>query len=370
MSTVKQVMRLMESWAPTSLAENWDNVGLLVGDKNQTVQKIMITLDVLECVVDEAIEKDIDLIIAHHPIIFPQIKKIDFSSPKGKVLEKLIKHQISVYVAHTNLDIANGGVNDMMANALQLEQTKPLVPRTTENLYKLVIYVPTTHVEKIGQALGEAGAGHIGNYSHCTFRTEGMGTFLPLEGTNPYLGKQGEIEHVEEYKIETIVSERDLQKVLSAVKNAHPYEEMAYDIYPLSNKGETLGLGRVGHVKKEMTLLDYVEVVKNALDVPHVRFTGDENRNIKKVAVLGGSGKSYISYALSAKADVFITGDLTFHEAQDAEQSGLALIDPGHYAEKIMKKGVQEYLENNKDRLSDSVEILVSCTSTNPFTYR
>ena len=370
MTTVKQVMKLMESWAPSSLAEEWDNVGLLIGDKKQSVRRIMITLDVIEAVVDEAIEKEIDLIIAHHPLIFPKINKIDFSSPKGKVIEKLIKHQISVYVAHTNLDIANGGVNDMMANALQLQKTKPLVPRTTENLYKLAIYTPTTHIEKMGQALGDAGAGHIGNYSHCTFRTEGTGTFMPLEGTNPYIGNQGELEYVNEYKIETIVRETDLQKALSSARNDHAYEEMAYDIYPLTNKGETFGLGRIGYIKEETKLIDYVEEVKQALNVPYVRFSGDKNTIVKKVAVLGGSGKSYISYALSAKADVYITGDLTYHEAQDAEQSGLALIDPGHYAEKIMKQGIKEYLEKNKDKLADKVEVLVSNTSTDPFTYQ
>lgn len=370
MTTVNHVMKLMEQWAPKSLAEDWDNVGLLVGDNQRPIQKVMITLDVLESVVDEAIENQVDLIIAHHPIIFPHVKNINFSTPKGRVLEKLIKHNISVYVAHTNLDIANGGVNDMMANALQLQRTKPLVPTFSEKLYKLSIFVPESHVEALRIALGEAGAGHIGNYSHCTFQSEGTGTFLPLEGTNPYLGEQGKIEYVPEFKVETIVKEKDLNKVIAKANNVHPYEEMAYDVYHLANKGATYGLGRLGVATQEMTLSDYVDFVKTALDIPHVRYTGDKNKTIRKVAVLGGSGKGYIPYAISGDADVYITGDLTFHEAQDAEQSGLALIDPGHYAEKIMKQGVKEYLEKNMDKLSDEVEILLSEISTDPFIHR
>nr|WP_184244798.1 Nif3-like dinuclear metal center hexameric protein [Gracilibacillus halotolerans] len=370
MTSVNHVIKLMERWAPKTLAEEWDNVGLLVGNKSQKVKKIMVTLDVLESVVDEAIEKSVDLIIAHHPLIFPKISQINFSTPKGRVLEKLIKNDISVYVTHTNLDIANGGVNDMMANALQLQQIKPLVPKFSEKLYKLSIFVPKSHVEQLRVALGNAGAGHIGNYSHCTFQTEGTGSFLPLEGTTPYLGEQGKIEHVSEYKIETIVKENDLDKVITTANNAHPYEEMAYDIYPLENKGTTHGLGRIGKSLQEMRLSEYVEVVKEALDIPFVRFTGDKDKIVKKVAVLGGSGKSYIPYAISGGADVYITGDLTFHEAQDAQQDGLALIDPGHYAEKIMKKGVKEYFDNNKDKLSDEVEIILSEISTDPFIYQ
>src|SRR5690625_507473 len=200
-----QIFTLLEQWAPKSLAYDWDNVGVQIGSKTDVTKKVMVTLDVLESVVDEAIEKDVNLIIAHHPLLFKPINHIDFQTPKGKVIKKLIEHEITVYAAHTNLDIADGGVNDLLCDALQIHSRKVLVDPQTEKLYKVVFYVPETHADIFLDTIGDSGAGHIGNYSHCTFQAPGQGTFKPLEGTNPYIGSTNKLEKVDEVRIKTIV---------------------------------------------------------------------------------------------------------------------------------------------------------------------
>lgn len=359
------IFKLMEAWAPQSLAYEWDNVGLQVGTYSKEVKKIMVTLDVLDSVVNEAVEQNVDLIIAHHPLLFKPMSQINLDTYQGRLIQKLISNNISVYAAHTNLDIAEGGVNDLLFDALPLHTKEVLVEAYHEKLFKMVVYVPVSHMEKVSDALSQAGAGHIGNYSHCAFRTEGKGTFKPLEGTNPYIGTQGEIEQVDEVKIETIVPQSVLSQAKSEMILAHPYEEPAYDIYAMENKGKTLGLGRIGRLDKQMTLKELSEQVKEVYQLSHVRVTGDLNKTVEKVAILGGSGEKYFKIAKQKGADVYITGDTTFHAAQDAEKMGLAIIDPGHHVEKVMKQGVKSYLQaqlNDKD-----IDIIASTLSTDPF---
>lgn len=363
--TNKELFQVMEEWAPKHLAYDWDNVGLQVGSQLNSIKGVLITLDVNEAVVDEAIEKNANVIIAHHPMIFRPIKSIDFNTVKGRVIKKLIEHNITVYASHTNLDIARGGVNDLLSNALGLKDVSPLITTHVQSLVKLVVFTPVTHVQKVVNALSDAGAGHIGNYSHCTFQSPGEGTFKPLEGTNPFIGTQNEITHVEEVKVETIVPENLLQTVIQKMKQAHPYEEAAYDIVSLKNKGETLGIGRIGSIDKEVTLEQLIKKVKEAYHVDQLRFVGDLSQKINRVAILGGSGEKYIDHAIRAGADVYITGDMTFHPSQDAEQAGLSIIDPGHYIEKIMKKATKEYLEGRFPELT----ILESKVDTEPFQF-
>ncbi|MGP4042419.1 Nif3-like dinuclear metal center hexameric protein [Gracilibacillus sp. D59] len=370
MTTVKDVIRLFENWVPKHYAESWDNVGLQVGSEDQKVNKLMITLDVIDTVVDEAIDKNVDLIIAHHPLLFKGLKHIDFQDPKGRVVKKLIQHNITVYAAHTNLDVVEGGVNDMLSERLELTNTKVLVPTVEEPLFKFIVYVPQTHLNVMVNALGDAGAGHIGNYSHCTFRVAGTGAFKPLEGTNPFLGRQDEIEEVNEYKVETIIKKSQLSRILQVAEKKHPYEEMAYDVIPLANKGNQIGLGRIGKLSQPMKLAEYAEVVKRNLHIPALRYVGNQNQIIKKVAILGGSGKGYIDIARYAGAELYITGDLTFHEAQDAEEAGLCLIDPGHHVEEVMKQGVKDYFLANLDALPEKIEVEISRLSTDPFRYQ
>lgn len=362
----KQVFHFLEEWAPKRLAFDWDRVGLQVGSEDAETKKIMITLDVLEDVVDEAIENNVNLILSHHPLIFKPLKQIDFSSPKGKVLQKLIKHQITVYTAHTNLDIADGGVNDMLANQLGLEITGSLSNVTSENLFKLIVYVPTSHIDEVRQAFHEGGAGHIGNYSHCTFQTEGHGTFKPLEGSDPYSGTQHELSIVEEVRMESIVPEQNLSNVLQEVRRAHPYEEVAYDLYQLQNEGKVYGLGRVGILNKQMTVTELCEHVKNVFQLEGLQVIGPVDKQVNKVAILGGSGEKYIFAAKKKGVDTFITGDMTFHMAQEAMEMGLTVIDAGHYIEQVMKQATKEYLDQKMNR---KIEVICSQVNTNPFRF-
>ena len=233
-----EIIQLFEAFSPKKYAEAGDPIGLQIGKLNKPVQNVMIALDVLEEVVDEAIEKEVDLIIAHHPPIFRPLKKLVTDQPQGRMLEKLIKHDIAVYAAHTNLDVAPGGVNDLLADALELQNTKVLVPTFQEALKKLAVFVPAANAEALRKVLAEAGAGAIGEYTHCSFSTNGEGRFLPGEKTHPYIGQPGIVETVNEVKIETIFPESLEKKVLTAMLKAHPYEEVAFDIFPLENQAE------------------------------------------------------------------------------------------------------------------------------------
>ena len=361
------IIEEFEKWAPRSLAVEGDRVGLMVGTLNKPVKKVMIALDVLESVVDEAIEKDVDLIIAHHPLLFRPIKQLDVTEGQGPIIEKCIKNNITVYAAHTNLDIAKGGVNDMLASSLGVENTKVLVPTDEIPLKKLVAFVPEGHVEEVRQALGDAGAGFIGGYSHCTFASEGVGTFIPGEGTNPYLGKQGKMEFAQEKRIETVVPEPLVKKVTKTLVDVHPYEEPAFDLYPLDLEGEKVGLGRIGELREEMTLEAFAEHVKKSLQVPFVRTVRANDRMIKTVAIRGGDGNKYWSYAQRAGADVYVTGDIYYHVAHDAQMEGLNMIDPGHHMEKVMKEGVQKELEKRLSSKPNAPTVIASEVSTEPF---
>ncbi|QDP40629.1 Nif3-like dinuclear metal center hexameric protein [Radiobacillus deserti] len=360
----KDIIRIFEEWAPAQLAYDWDNSGLQVGSYEKEVTKVMVTLDVLDQVVDEAIEKNVDFIFAHHPMLFKSLKTINVQSPKGRLIQKLIKHDITVYAAHTNLDVAENGVSDMLARVLDVENTEVLFPSESDRLLKLVAFVPNTHVDEVKRALGDNGAGHIGNYSDCMFETNGFGQFKPLEGTNPFIGEKGTIEKVEESRIETILPTKKLHVILDALKKAHPYEEVAYDLYPLENQGKVYGAGRIGDLRSEMTLEAFSHFIKKRLDVPFVRVTGNLKRSIKRVAILGGSGKDFVEEVAATDADVYVTGDMSFHEAQDAWALGLSVIDPGHYVEKVMKEAVKEYFE---EQITEGVSFIVSEANTEPF---
>ncbi|WP_461201066.1 Nif3-like dinuclear metal center hexameric protein [Anoxybacillus sp. TBDG-1] len=364
-----EMIQLFEQFAPKHLAMEGDKIGLQIGTLNKPIRRIMITLDVLEHVVDEAIEHKIDLIIAHHPPIFRPLKHIVTDQPYGRMIEKCIKHNIAIYAAHTNLDIAKGGVNDWLAEALQLQNVNVLVPTYEEQLKKIVVYVPRTHADVVRKAMGDVGAGHIGNYSHCTFNTEGIGTFLPREGASPFIGQQGKLETVEEVRIETIVPARLQRKVIQAMLQAHPYEEVAYDVYPLDNKGTTYGLGRIGTLSEEMTLQQFAQHVKTSLRVPSVRVVGELTNRVHKVAVIGGDGNKYVHEAKMSGADVYVTGDLYYHVAHDALMLGLNVVDPGHHVEKVMKEGVANVLKTICAQQKFDVDIYVSQTNTEPFTF-
>lgn len=363
-----EIIQLFEQFSPKAYAMEGDKIGLQIGRLNKPVDKVLIALDVLEEVVDEAIAENVQLIIAHHPLIFRPLQKITTDRPAGRIIEKLIKHDIAVYAAHTNLDVAVGGVNDLLADALGLVDTEVLVSTYEEKLKKLVVFVPEANAKEVKDALGNAGAGAIGNYSHCAFSANGVGQFLPGEQTNPHVGTQGKLEEVNEVRIETIFPENLERRILSAMFKAHPYEEVAYDIYPLANRGETLGLGRIGYVK-EMTLGEFAEHVKQSLGVQGVRVVGNLNTPVRKVAVLGGDGNKYFMSAKFKGADVYVTGDLYYHVAHDAMMEGLNIVDPGHNVEKVMKDGVAKVLTKMCKDKGLSVSFLPSKPNTDPFQF-
>ncbi|MBU8879415.1 Nif3-like dinuclear metal center hexameric protein [Bacillus sp. FJAT-29790] len=363
-----EIIQLFEQFSPKSYAMDGDKIGLQIGRLNKSVDNVMIALDVLEEVVDEAIEKNVQLIIAHHPPIFRPFQTIVTDSPSGRLIEKLIKHDIAVYAAHTNLDVAIGGVNDLLAEALQLTNTEVLYPTHEIKLKKLVVYVPEENALTVKRALGNAGAGAIGNYSHCSFASSGTGQFLPGAGANPHIGEPGKVESVREERVETIFPEHLEKRILSAMFKSHPYEEVAYDIYNLENKGEVLGLGRVGEIT-EMSLQEFAEHVKKTLDVKGVRVVGDLTAKVKKVAVLGGDGNKYVTSAKFKGADVYVTGDMYYHVAHDAMTMGLNIIDPGHNVEKVMKKGVANKLNNMCKEKGYEVSIFSSELNTDPFQF-
>jgi dinuclear metal center YbgI/SA1388 family protein len=362
------IMDAMETLAPRHLAEHWDNVGLLVGNPAQTINKILIALDVTRAVVEQAVEDGVDLIIAHHPLIFKSIKTIRTDLPQGQILSSLLKSNIGVYAAHTNLDIATGGVNDVLAATLDLCDVQPLAISSTEKLCKLVVFVPQTHEEIVEEAIMRAGAGYIGNYSHCSFKTSGIGTFLPLEGSDPFIGNTNKLEHVKEIRLETIMPEKISKSVIKAMLKVHPYEEAAYDIYPLMNSGEKLGLGRIGKLATPILLADFASQVKAALGIQSVNVVGDCGRLVKKVAVCGGAGASLLHRAAFAGADVLITGDVKYHEGQEAIAIGIAMIDAGHFAtEQPILSHVKTYLSTCAAKDKWSVDIKVDTISKDLF---
>lgn len=363
------LIQAFEQFAPKSLAVEGDRIGLQIGTLNKEIKRVMVTLDVLENVVDEAIEKKVDLIMAHHPVIYRPLKTMRTDQGQSKIVAKCIKHDLAVYVAHTNLDIADGGLNDWLAAPLQLKNLEILSPTQSEALYKLAVFVPETHAEQVRMALAEAGAGYIGNYSACTFNTTGTGTFRPEIGSTPFIGTQGELARVNEIKIETIVPKTTWQRVLKAMLKVHPYEEVAYDCYELENKSKTYGLGRMGELETPVKLEELAHQLKQLFNLDGCRVVGDLEAPVQKIAILGGDGNSYMHEAAYKGADVFITGDIYYHTAHDAMLEGLSLIDVGHHVEKVMKVGVKGILEQFIKERSYKAEVLLSEATTNPFKF-
>jgi len=367
---VKTIMRWMEAWAPAAMAEPDDKIGLQIGSPDAPVTTVAVALDVTEAVVEEAAARGAELIVAHHPVIFRPLAAVRTDRPDGRLVAKLLTTGISVYAAHTNLDVAPGGVNDMLADALGLAETAPLKTTYVETLYKLVMYVPKERLDAVRDAAFAAGAGRIGRYGRCGFVSDGEGTFLPDEGTNPYVGEPGREERVAEARFETIVPASRRDAVVRAAIAAHPYEEPAYDVFRLEPPiGRAYGLGRVGRLHAPMALRDFAEHAKRALGVPALRFVGDPAKPVRRIAVLGGSGRSYVKHAIASGADAFVTGDLDHHTAHDALAAGLALVDPGHHIEQIMKAGVAARLNRVAAEEGAAVTAYASSVPTEPFSF-
>lgn len=363
------MMDVMEKIAPRHLAESWDNVGLMIGSPSRDIQKIMVCLDVSEAVIKRSIEQKVDCIISHHPFIFKAMKNLRMDLPQGRLIEKIIKNGIVIFSAHTNLDIANHGVNDVLAEKLSLKDTKPLSITDSEALVKLVVFIPEDYVSVVQMAIAKAGAGHIGNYSHCTFQVKGQGTFMPLAGTIPFIGKQGKLEYVNEVRLETIMPEKIAHRVVRAMMKAHPYEEVAYDLYPVKQSGEAFGLGRIGKLEKPLKALEFIQIAKESLKAEQVRFVGDTNTMIQKVAICSGSGAEFIGKAAYAGADLFVTGDLKYHDAQRGLDAGICILDAGHFATEMpVVEVVAKYLQAEKEKQKWDIEVVYDDFSQDVFT--
>jgi len=364
MINVQQAIYEMSKLAPHYLACDWDNVGLQIGDSSQKVNNILVTLDVTEAVVEEAIKKNCELIISHHPLIFNGLKSINKDNKIGKLIINAVNNKIAIYSAHTNLDIARGGLNDYFACLLGIEDIVPLKVTEVKKSYKLAVYIPQDHYQEVTQTMFAKGAGKIGNYSHSSFSTEGKSTFKPLSESNPYRGKKEEMNNIQEIKFETIVTEDKLDRVLRGLYDVHPYEDIAYDLYPLSNKQEKIGIGRIGELEKKLSLETFIKRIKEKLQLKTFHMLGNVKEEVKKIAFCTGAGSDYIETAKYAGADLYITGDVKFHEAQRAEAIGLNLIDAGHYkTEIIVKELLAEYLSKKLD----NTDIIKSEINTNPW---
>lgn len=364
----RDVFKLIEELAPLNLAEKWDNPGLQVGDPGIVISKVVLALDVTAEVVRETKEKDAGLIVSHHPLIFNPIKSLDFSQPSGRLLESIIKNRITVYSAHTNLDIAEGGVNTVLAALLGLEDRTVLQVTGRESYIKLVVFVPDGHAAAVHQAISGAGAGWIGNYSHCAFQVSGTGMYLPCPGTRPFIGEEGKLAKTGETRLETIVPRSGLAAVLQSMQTAHPYEEIAYDLYNLENSGPAYGLGLVGNIPGILDFEGLINLVKKTLNLPQVRAGGEMSRTVKRVALCGGAGAKLWTEAAALGAEVFLTGDIGYHDAKDMLDAGLCFIDAGHYGAEIpVLPALRDYLEDQCRSRGLEVEFILSDYNGDPF---
>lgn len=326
---LKEITNYLESLAPLSSQESYDNSGLIVGDVNSEISKTLICLDSTETIVDEAIEAGCNLIIAHHPIVFKGLKSLTGKNYVERVVLKCIKHDIALYAIHTNLDNYRFGVNYEIGSRLGLENLRVLSPKA-DVLNKLVVFVPVEKREELVYALFITGAGKIGNYKECSYFSEGIGTFTPLDNANPAIGKRGVAESVKEDKLEVLVDNHNLLRVVAALKATHPYEEPAYDIVSLRNANDYEGAGMIGELSKSMNSLDFLKFVKKQFNCGTIRHTNIVKKEIKTVAFCGGSGSFLLKDAMRQKADIYITGDFKYHEFFDAEDQ-IVIADIGHF---------------------------------------
>lgn len=362
--TVNQIAGILEQLAPLEYAEDFDNVGLLVGDANMQVNGVLVTLDTLEHVIDEAMDKNCNLIVSFHPIIFNGLKKITGRNYVERTVLKAIKNDIAIYAIHTALDNSISGVNDKICKVLGLTNTHILIPQKN-TIKKLVTYVPLENSNEVKNALFRAGAGAIGNYSDCSFSTEGTGSYKANEKANPVKGNIGEIHFEKEVQISVTFSTHLEKQVLTSLFKHHPYEEVAYEITMLENTDQHIGMGMIGELETKMSETDFLNHLKENMKATVVRHSELLNKDIKKVAVLGGSGAFAIGAAKASGADVFVTADVKYHEFYQAEKQML-LADIGHFeTEQFTKNLLVDYLTkkipNFAIRLSESI--------TNPITY-
>lgn len=361
---VKDVIHILEELAPQSYAESFDNTGLLVGDSDQNITGVLVTLDTLESVVDEAISNKCNLIVSFHPIIFSGLKKITGASYVERVVLKAIEHKIAIFAIHTALDNAWNGVNAKICETLNLSNRKVLIPQKG-TIKKLITFAPVAESDNIREALFNAGAGKIGNYSNCSFTQEGKGSFNGNDDSNPSIGKRGQTHFEKEVQI-GVTFQRHLEgKIISTLHETHSYEEVAFEITTLENTNQHIGMGMIGELTSEMQQADFIAFLKKTMKTNCVRHSKISNKPIKKVAVLGGSGSFAIDAAKGAGADAFVTADLKYHDFFKAEND-ILLADIGHYESEQFTK---ELLHSFLNKKITNFAVVLAQTNTNPISY-
>jgi len=364
MSIIKDITNCLELLAPLPFQESYDNAGLIVGDAQVEVTGVLVTLDSTEAVLDEAIAKGCNLIIAHHPIVFKGLKKLNGKNYVERTVIKAIKNDVAIYAAHTNLDHVVGGVNFMIAERLGLQNVRILAPKH-DTLMKLVSFVPVDDTQKVLDALYSAGVGQIGNYDHCSFLVNGKGTFRPNQNANPHIGTTDTDEEVIENRIEVIFPAHLENQVMTALRQAHPYEEVAYYLTLLQNQHQEIGAGAVGNLPEALSVQDFLTFLKRNMNLNVIRHTAIVKGMIQKIAVCGGAGSFLLNHAIRAEADVFITADFKYHEFFDAD-GRIIICDIGHYESEVFTK---ELLQRYLSKKFPNFATILSETITNPVNY-
>ena len=356
---LKEIAKVIERKAPKGLALNWDNVGLLIGDSAKEVKRILLTIDITKDVIAEAKREKAELILSYHPVIWDGLKKVT-AGGEGSVVYELVRSGISVYSIHTAFDIAAGGVNDLLAEVVGIKDGEPIgdfVSGPSGEQYKLVVFVPLKDVNRVADTIYEAGAGAIGKYSHCGFQTEGVGTFLPLEEAKPAIGKRGKLERVDEVKLESAVPADKVGVVVAAMRMAHPYEEVAFDVFRHYDFEGRWGLGRIGKLSKPTSMEEIAAKVKRATGAKAIGFIGKERGVVRKAAVCAGSCGKIVNQVIAAGCDLYVTGELKHHHALAAQEGGLSCMCLSHtvserFALKNLAKRLQKELKGVTIRLS------------------
>jgi len=366
---IKDIAERIDQITPLKLAQDWDNVGLLIGDPQKVVKNILLTIDITRDVVAEAKKLKTDLIISYHPVIWDALKKITADGPTGVVYD-LIRSGTAVFSIHTAMDSAVGGVNDGLAGIVGIVNGEPVgdyVANPSGDNYKLVFFVPTKSAAKVSNAVFAAGAGAIGNYSHCGFGAEGTGTFLPRKGAKPAIGKRDKLEKVGEIRFETIVPAGKLDGVVAAMKKAHPYEMPAFDVFKLHDTELPFGLGRIGKLARPERVAQIIKRIKRVTGTKAVGLVGDEKRLVKKAAVCAGSCGKIINSIIAAKADLYLTGELKHHQALAAQEAGLTCICLSHTVSErfILKKFARQLQKQIK-----TIKINISKKDADPFKWK
>lgn len=366
---IQDLVGLIHKLYAPELAEDWDNVGLQVGDPGRALDRVMVALDPGLEAVEAARDAGAQALVTHHPLLFKPVKRLTPDDAVGKVLWTAVRDDVAIISAHTNLDCAVDGLNSWLAQKMGVEQAVPLQAVAGDYL-KLVVFVPVGHEDAVADALFSAGGGQIGAYDQCSFRSSGEGTFRPGPGTQPYIGTVGQREKAEEVRLETIIPKRKLLRVLEKMQKAHPYEEVSYDLLPLQNQVPGAGLGRIGRLAQQVNLGEFAARVKESLGCDHLRLIGADQMPVRKVALCGGSGAFLLQTAHRQGADVLVTGDVKYHEARQAEELGIALIDAGHFAtEQLMIEQVTQSLQAAARQLNWGVAFEAYTGEEDPFRF-